>query len=164
MGSLIKTKGTKLLAAHFNNEFDTYIAFWRAQQAAAPAGLFNTASGTRNVDLKAVTNAVTDTINPRHTRRTDNLVLLPDIHGHPVHKNLEARWLWFLDLGNAGNGNLSQANHNKIADGLYHALTDQTVGPNPHFVWDCVTFDAVENGVQQDVAVSGHRVDGRHTM
>jgi hypothetical protein len=131
MGGLIRTKGTKKLAAHFNDEFDTYIAWWRAQQAAAPAGLFNT-SGGRNVDLKAITLAVTDVINAGHTQRGDNLVLLPDIHLHPVHQNLEARWLWFLDLANVGAGALSQANHNKIAGAIWHALHDQTGGGIPN--------------------------------
>lgn len=166
MGGLIKTKGTKKLAAHFNDEFDTYMPFWRAQQAAAPNALFNTspAAGHRNVDLGAITLAVTDAT-PRHSQRGDNLVLLPNIHAHPVHAHLEQRWLWFLNLANIGNGALSQANHNKIADGIYHALTDIViVGAAPVYLWDCIIFDAVESGLTQDVAVAGHHEDGRHVM
>jgi hypothetical protein len=32
------------------------------------------------------------------------------------------------------------------------------------FVWDCIIFDAVESGQQQDVAISRHRTDGRNYM
>jgi hypothetical protein len=162
MGALIKTKGTKKLAAHFNDEFDTYMPFWRAQQAAAPGALFSTAGG-RNVDLGAITLATTDAT-PGHSRRADMLVLLPDIHGHPVHAHLEQRWLWFLNLANVGAGALTQANHNKIAKGIFHALTDTTPGPPPQPKWDCIVFDAVESGDTQDVALAVHRVDGRRVI
>lgn len=162
MGALIKTKGTKKLAAHFNDEFDTYMPFWRAQQAAAPNALFNTAGG-RNVDLRAITLAVADAT-AGHSQRGDTLVLLPNIHGHPVHAHLENRWLWFLNLANVGNGALTQDNHNKIAKGIYHALTDVTSGGNPQPKWDCIIFDAVESGVTQDVALAVHRVDGRRVV
>jgi hypothetical protein len=101
MGGLIKTKGTKKLAAHFNDEFDTYMPFWRAQQALAPNALFNTspALGPRDVDLKVITLSISDAAaGHSHRGPTDYLVLLPDIHNHPVHAHLEQRWLWFLDL------------------------------------------------------------------
>jgi hypothetical protein len=163
MGGLIKTKGTKLLAAHFNDEFDTYFrSFWRPLQLATPNGIFNTAGG--NVDLRAITLAITDAT-AGHSHRGDNLVLLPNIHNHPVHVHLENRWLWYLDVGNVANGSLTQANHNKIADGIYHGLTDHVVVSGaPVYTWDCVVFDAVESGLTQDVAIAGHHEDGRHVM
>ena len=161
MGTLIKTKGTKKLAAHFNEEFDTWIDWWRALQGANMGTLFDRGAGNP-ADLLAITNhaLAKDTTNAQHSRRTDNKCLLPDIHGHPVHVHLEARWIWFLTIGNAGNGGLQQPNHNAIADAILFGLNDQTQG-NPTF--DCITFDAVEAGMQlqQSVAVTEHRVDGR---
>jgi hypothetical protein len=77
---------------------------------------------------------------------------LPDIEHHSKHKNLEKRWLWFLDL--AHGGMLTQANHNKIADGIYLGL----MSPVP--VYDHITFDAVESAGVQDVSVTAHLEEG----
>jgi hypothetical protein len=158
-GGLIRTKGTKKLAAHFNEEIDTWIGFWRNVQETNAGALFDRAGG--NADLLAITDdaRTQDNSNALHSRRTDYKCLLPDIQNHPIHKNLEARWRWFLTLANAGRGGLQQANHNKIADGILKGLLTKT-GPGAYVV-DCITFDAVEAGDKQDVALTAHRVDGR---
>lgn len=158
MGALIKTKGTKRLAAHFNEEFDTWIDWWRQLQTVNMGSLFDRAGG--NADLSAVTDDPrTRHAAAQHSRRTDHKCLLPDIAGHPIHQHLEARWRWFLTLANAGAGGLQQTNHNKIADAILKGLLDPTGGPP--YTFDCITFDAVEAGMNQDVAVTEHRVDGR---
>jgi len=166
MGALIRTKGTKLLGAHFNQEFSTFIHFWRDLQTSNPHDFFDTttvAGGSRNVDLLDVTNRAKDTTKgQRHTRRTDNKCLLPDVEGHHVHKNLETRWLWFLTLGNVAAGALTQANHNKIAAGIYKGLMTPWIIPGspPVPYYNHITFDAVEASSLQDVAVTDHLEEG----
>jgi hypothetical protein len=160
MGSLIKTKGTKKLAAHFNEEFDAWIGWWRTLQNANMGSLFD--RGRADVDLLAVTDdARTQDTNGHHSRRDDNKCLLPDIKNHTIHRHLEDRWRWFLTRANAGAGGLQQANHNKIADAILFGLRDPGAAP---YTFDCITFDAVEAGLNQDVAVTEHRVDGRRIL
>jgi hypothetical protein len=120
MGALIMTKGTKRLAAHYNDEFDTWISFYRT-----PAVL-SKFQRSGNIDVwRDIIQTITDTANG-HTQRPDHLTLLPP--DHVKHVNLIGRWKFFLKSV------LSQANQNKLADALHKALTD----PNVYIVFDVV--------------------------
>jgi hypothetical protein len=153
MGALIRTKGTKLLAGHFNEEFCTYIDWYRNKQAAppgvSPAYTLFDASGWpgNNVDLLQITDYLTDT-DVRHSRRSDHRTLLPDSQSHPLHTNLDMRWRWFLNINNAAVSPyaLTQANHNLIATDIYMALQDLS--------YNSITFDVVEDPSEQTVIAS----------
>jgi hypothetical protein len=140
------TKGTKLLVAHFNNEFSTYIDFYRDP---ATMALFN-AGDPGYTDLFTITKQVKDLTDPNHTRRTDRRTLLPNIDpgDHPAgfrHTNLQARWLWFLHRG------LLPANDQIIAQGIYTALNDAS--------YSNITFSCVESAagaVQTAAANAGN--------
>jgi hypothetical protein len=155
MGGLIKTKGTKLLAGHFNDEFSTYIAWYRNKQVAppgvAPAYTLFDATGWpgNNVDVLKITDYLTDT-DVRHSRRSDHRTLLPDSEGHPSHTNLDMRWRWFLNLNNVPGSPyaLTQANHNLIAEDIFIALNDLS--------YNSISFDVVEDPTGQTVVVSTH--------
>jgi hypothetical protein len=134
MGALIRTKGTLRLACHFNQEFSTYINFYKGI-----ANSFNTASPAW-VDLLNLTNTVTD----NHSPRPDHKCLLPLVDA-TFHPNLEPRWLWFLNTANTANGSLTQANHNNIANAIYQALTGN---------FQCIIFDAVETAGNQAVVAT----------
>jgi hypothetical protein len=136
MGALIMTKGTKRLVAHYNDEFDTWIDFYRQP---AQLNLFR-----RSGDMQIWEDLVL-TITDRtagHSDRTDFLTLLPK--DHPKHQRLSARWRIFLKT------HLSQLNRNKLADLLYQALT----GPNRYIVFD------VRVGANQDVTLLADTDDG----
>lgn len=143
MGSLIQTKGTKLLAAHFNEEFSTHIDFYRT---AATKALFNSSSGAYT-SLYNITCSLTST-DANHTRRTDGKTLLPDInpgdHRAPGfrHPNLELRWLWFLQSF------LLPANDKAIAAGIFAALNDTS--------YSSITFSCVEGVAQSVTATSAN--------
>src|SRR5438477_10807191 len=91
MGALIMTKGTKRLAAHYNDEFDSWIDFYRD-----PTVLSKFKRGGANIDIWTdVVQKVKDTSTTNdHTERGDNLTLLPK--NHKKHANLHARWKVFL--------------------------------------------------------------------
>jgi hypothetical protein len=143
MGALIQTKGTKVLVAHFNQEFSTYIDFYRKP---ATKALFD--SGTRAyTSLYNITVTLTDPTDPNHTHRTDRLTLLPDIDAgdHPAgfrHTNLELRWLWFLQHG------LNAGNDKAIAAGIFTALDDVS--------YSNITFSCVEGNAQGVTATSAN--------
>jgi hypothetical protein len=148
MGALIRTMGTKLLIAHFNDEFSTYINFYRQAQNIQ----FFNAGGTSYTDLLHATNSITDTGDPIHAPRSDHLSLLPYLAvpargaaGVQQHANLENRWKWFLTTANVSAGALTQANHDKIAAAIYTALSG---------TFDSITFDAVEVAGSQDVSAA----------
>lgn len=154
MGGLINTKGTRLLAGHFNNEFSSYIDWYRVLQNsfdAAPAitppyTLFDAAGWPGGqVNLLDLTLSVTD-IDPRHSRRSTHETLLPDIKGHSLHKNLEGRWKWFLTLPATSPYQLSAANHNLIAQYILTALRDLS--------YNSISFDVHENPPAQTVTPS----------
>lgn len=161
MGALIATKGTKLIAGHFNDEFSTFIGWYRKKQAKPPGKapaytLFDAAGWPgNNVDLLKITDFLKDT-NARHSRRQDHRTLLPDSQKNPNHKNLDARWRWFLNVNNAAASPyaLTQANHNRIAAGIYAALRDTS--------YNSISFDVVEDPKGQTVIASTHQdsVDG----
>jgi hypothetical protein len=147
MGALIRTMGTKLLIGLFNNEFSTYIGFYRQSQNMQ---FFDTSS-TSYTDLLHATNSIADTGDVIHAPRSDHLTLLPYLPasragGVQQHPNLESRWKWFLTTGNASAGSLTQTNHNKIAVAIYTALNDST--------FNSITFDAVEGFGSQDVSAT----------
>jgi hypothetical protein len=147
MGSLIMTKGTKLLVAHFNNEFSTYIDFYR-DPTRKP--LFNTTIAGYT-SLFAITNQVKDLTDPNHTRRTDRKALLPNIDpgdqpGGFRHPNLQARWLWFLH--GIGAGSLNPAYDKIIAQGIFTALDDST--------YSNITFSCVEGAAQNATATPAY--------
>ena len=140
MGALIMTKGTKRLAAHYNEEFDTWIDFYRV-----PATLAKFNRGGANIDIwRDLVQTITDTSTTNdHTERTDHLTLLPK--NHKKHPNLHARWKMFLQ------SLLSQGNQNKLADALFKALTD----PNVYIVFD------VRVGATQDVTLAADTDDNQ---
>jgi hypothetical protein len=139
MGALIMTKGTKRLVAHYNEEFGTWIDFYRG-----PAILprFKRAGANINIWTDLV-QTIKDLDNTNdHTERADNLTLLPK--KHKKHVNLEARWKHFLQTV------LTQPNQNKLADALNRALTDANT---------YITFD-VRVGTAQDVVLTAEHDDG----
>ena len=150
MGGLIRTIGTKLLAAHFNEEFSAWIAFYRAP---ARMALFDTSLATYSSLFDITNNALmqeTAGTDPYHihSRRSDRKCLLPHVdpgdfpHGQK-HGNLQGRWLWFLQ--NA----LMAANDVAIAAGIHLALNDNT--------YNSITFDTVETtGTQAAAATTAY--------
>jgi hypothetical protein len=155
MGALIKTKGTKLLAAHLNEEFSTWIAFYRGA-----ANYFNTTAAGYNPagtgGLLYATSQILD--GPPHSLRNDaagplGKCLLPFFPNATPHANLENRWLWFLNTSaaNVALGSLTPANDIAIADAIHTALTG---------AHDSITFDAVETIVPQYVAATPAYDDG----
>src|SRR4051812_18375594 len=108
MGALIRTKGTKRLIAHLNEEFSTYIDFYRDNKISTQ---FDSSKGTYP-GLIGLTLSLEDPNDEIHAARpNDDLVLLPNLpstvagggkgHGKKKHPRLEARWLWFLNTNNS---------------------------------------------------------------
>jgi hypothetical protein len=149
MGSLVRTKGTKRLVAHFNEEFGTYIDFYRTQSFGGSPILpmFNPAlAGYKG--LRYLTLNLADPGDPIHSARADNLTLLPHLPAGAKqrHNNLERRWVWFLNTANVAKGSLSPANDKLIAGGIFKALGTK---PGANYDYDSICFDAVEvNGPQ----------------
>jgi hypothetical protein len=108
MGSLIMTKGTKRLAAHYNDEFDTWLTWYRT----TALHYFN--RGGKNVDIwNDIIQVVTDTTAGHSARPAPHLTLLPQ--DHPAHGHLHARWKFFLQ-------NDFATRQNDLVDAIYHAL------------------------------------------
>jgi hypothetical protein len=167
MGGLIQTKGTKLLAAHLNQEFSTYIDFYRK-----PANMLYFNTGAAGYDplgtggLLYATNNLFD-VAP-HSLRTDIVgppsqgkCLLPYFPTGTRHPHLENRWLWFLNTSGPNNllGSLTAANDQAIAAAIYAAL----FAPNgaPPYTYKSITFEAVETVLpQQQVAAKQAHDDG----
>jgi hypothetical protein len=141
MGALIRTKGTKRLIAHFNDEFSSYIGFYRDAAIMGQFDITLPSGAARNVDLLVLTYSIKDPKDVNHAPRYDHRCLLPQ--DNPKHAHLIARWLWFLNAGNADDGALAQRNHNKIAGYIFKALNDVT--------YSSIVFDAVEASVQDVV-------------
>jgi hypothetical protein len=136
MGALIMTRGTKRLVAHYNDEFDTWIQFYRGN-----INVFdiNTYGGNRiRIWDDVVQNAaMVDAGSPGngHSTAANAPTLLPP--PHPKHQNLLSRWQFFLQTV------LSPENNKKLAKGIYDALHDNNV--------KYIVFDVVHDG-QQDVS------------
>jgi hypothetical protein len=110
MGSLIMTKGTKRLAAHYNDEFDTWLTFYKT----TALHYFNRGGG--NIDIwNDIIQKVTDGT-AGHSKRppVDQLTLLPkdDLISHA---HLHARWKFFLQ-------NVLLTKQNDLVDAIYAAL------------------------------------------
>jgi|tagenome__1003787_1003787.scaffolds.fasta_scaffold20324031_2 hypothetical protein len=135
MGALIMTKGTKRLAAHYNDEFDTWLTFYKTN-----IGYF---ARTGDIDIwNDIVQRITDSrVGIGHTERTDKLTLLPK--DHLAHPNLHLRWKKFLQ------NVLSQANRNKLCDAIHTAL-----GTNAAYI----LFDVV-HGASQDVLLDSSQSD-----
>jgi hypothetical protein len=126
MGGLIMTKGTKRLAAHYNDEFDTWLTFYRT--TALP--YFNRGAGV-NVDIwNDIIQVVTDNTAGHSARPSPHLTLLP--RDHPAHAHLHARWRFFLQ-------NDFAASQNDLVDAIYAALTKK-----PHIAY--ILFDVRQGG------------------
>jgi hypothetical protein len=158
MGGLIQTKGTKLLAAHFREEFSTWIDFYRLpahvvyfNTAAAgwnPAGTGGLLYATNNIYAKAPHSLRTDIVGPPAQGRS----LLPFFPAATRHPNLAKRWLWFLNTSNVALGSLTVANDKAIADAIFSALGNA--------LYTSITFDAVETILPQQVAATPAYDDG----
>ena len=129
MGGLIMTRGTRRLAGHYNEEFSSWLTFYRNKR-----NIFD----RNNTDINLWNNIIQVVTDPRpgigHTERPDNLTLLPK--DNPAHPNLHRRWRIFLT------SELTPANRNKLADYIHAAL-----GLNPLAY---IVFD-VAQGWQQDI-------------
>ena len=114
MGAFIMTKGTRRLRNHYNEEFSTWIGFYRQHDVVS---VFD--RGGRDIKIwKDVVNYITDDNSPAngHTPDPDDPTLIPG--KHPGHKNLRRRWRSFLEQM------LTQTNQNLLADAIHTALTD----------------------------------------
>jgi len=139
MGALIMTKGTKRLAAHYNDEFDTWIDFYRDPTVLAR---FNRAGIDVWSDLVQTIKDASTTND--HTDRPDDLTLLPKKNNR--HANLEARWKYFLQRV------LTPANNTKLANLIHAALT--AAPANRYIVFD------VRVGARQDILLAPDFDDG----
>jgi hypothetical protein len=151
MGGLIQTSGTKRLAAHYNEEFDTYIEFYRQSSVIT---FFDRAGTHLNVwdDIiqQIKQNNATDPLGDfaDHTDRNDNLCLLPK--DKKTHKNLLQRWKLYLKKV------LPQAQHDQLIDAIYTALSDNTC--------TYIVFDAVQAAAYAIDATSKQDSDGNSFM
>jgi hypothetical protein len=137
MGALIITRGTRRLAGHYNEEFSSWLTFYKNK-----SNVFN--RGGSNIDIwDNIIQVVTD---PRpgigHTERADNFTLLPK--DNAAHPNLHRRWRIFLK------NELTQTNRNKLADAIHTALNIVNLA--------YIVFD-VAPGAQQDVDLFDNGLD-----
>jgi hypothetical protein len=133
MGGLIQTAGTKRLAAHYNEEFDQFIEFYRGSNV---IGVFDRGplpgkplNVWDDVIQQIQHNSTTDPAGdfPDHTDRGDGLCLLPN--DRKTHKNLLNRWRLYLRKI------LPQAQHNDLIDAIFNVLKDHTIS---YIVFDVV--------------------------
>lgn len=139
MGALIITRGTRRLAGHYNEEFSSWLTFYKNRR-----NVFD--RGGRDIDIwDNIIQVVTDTrLGIGHTERPDNLTLLPK--DNSAHPNLHKRWRFFLK------NELTQTNRNKLADAIHQAL-----GLNdPPVAY--IMFDVV-HGAQQDIDLDTNGLD-----
>jgi hypothetical protein len=135
MGVLIMTKGTKRLIAHYNDEFDTWLSFYRQAGNITQFDRYTYGRANNNIDIWTDL-VVTLTDNTAgHSKRNDNLTLLPAID-NGKHRHLHARWKYFLQTI------LTQDNRNKLADYLFQALSNNSI--------QYILFDVVHQ-MSQDV-------------
>ncbi len=147
MGALIMTKGTKRLIAHYNDEFDTWLTFYRNNSAwfdrnNPPAGNNYVANG--HIDIWGLMNWATDAANAGHASPPNYYCLLPP--DSPQHRNLLGRWQYFLQTI------LSLALNDKLADLICGALRSRT--PYAYFL-----FDVVHDANHDVVGAAGTDID-----
>jgi hypothetical protein len=147
MGALIHTSGTKKLAAHYNDEFDTFIEFYRQANI---IGHFNRGGANWNVWDNVIQqikhNSATDPSGdfPDHTDRSDGFCLIPA--DKKSHQNLLTRWRIYLKKV------LPAAQHNNLIDAIYNVLRDNS--------YDYIVFDAVEDAAYAIDATDQVDADG----
>jgi len=128
MGGFIQTAGTKLLAAHYNDEFDSYIEFYRGPNV---IGIFDRGPAPKlplnNIWDDIIQQVVQDnTTDPQnifegHTDRNDGLCLLPNLN-KKAHKNLLNRWrIYFKKMI------LPQAQQRQLITEIFNALQNHTI-------------------------------------
>ena len=131
MGALIMTKGTKRLIAHYNDEFDTWLTFYRNNSAwfdpnTPPAGSNYVTNG--HIDIWGLMNWATDPTNAGHASPPNYYCLLPP--DSPQHVNLLNRWKYFLQT------TLGQPLNDKLAGLILNALRSRTA--YAYFLFDVV--------------------------
>ena len=159
MGGLIQTKGTKLLAAHFRQEFSTWIDFYRQPGHIAyfdttavgwnPLGTGGLLYATNSIYATAPHSLRTEIVGPPPRGRS----LLPFFPAATPHPHLERRWLWFLNTSatHVALGSLTPQNDVAIANAIHTALGG---------LHNSITFDAVETILSQQVAATPAYDDG----
>ena len=130
MGGFIQTAGTKLLAGHYNDEFDTYIEFYRGPNV---IGFFDHGPSPKtpltnniwdNIIQQTEHNNSTDPQNifEGHRDRNDNLCLLPN-QNKKAHKNLLNRWrLYFRKIFPQSSARHIGWSHFPSSSGSHHQL------------------------------------------
>jgi hypothetical protein len=108
MGGLIMTKGTKRLAAHYNDEFDTWLTFYKT------TALHHFNRGGKAVDIWNDIIQVVKDSTAGHSGRPNHLTLLPQ-DNPAAHAHLHARWKFFLQ-------NDFATRQNDLVDAIYAAL------------------------------------------
>jgi len=147
MGSLIQTAGTKRLAAHYNDEFDTFIEFYRQANV---IGHFDRKGYAWNVWDNVIQQVVhsnaTDPSGdfPDHTHRSDGFCLLPG--DRKSHKNLITRWRIYLKKF------LPPKVHNDLIDAIHDVLKDNS--------YDYIVFDVAEDPAYSIDATDQWDTDG----
>ena len=145
MGGLIQTAGTKRLAAHYNEEFDQFIEFYRGPNV---IGFFDRGAPPKNLNVwddvvQAIQhNATTDPLGdfPDHTNRSDGLCLVPN--DKKTHKNLINRWRLYLRKF------LPAMQHGQLIDAINNVLKDHTIS--------YIVFDVVASGGGYGIASVRH--------
>jgi hypothetical protein len=128
MGGFILTAGTKLLAAHHNDEFDSYIEFYRGPNV---IGFFDRGPAPKeplsNIWDDIIQQVVHDnTTDPQnifegHTDRNDGLCLLPNLN-KKAHKNLLNRWrIYFKKFI------FPKTQQEQLIAEIFNALQDHTI-------------------------------------
>ena len=134
-------EGTTRLANHYNDEFGSWINFYRATDVLA---LFDRKG--KDIQIwRDLVNYITDDDSPDngHTADPEDPTLLPPKHVESI-RILRRRWKFFLQKI------LSQTNQNNLADAIHSVLTDAR---NVAYI----LFD-VKQGSSQDVIV-GYTTD-----
>jgi hypothetical protein len=149
MGALIQTAGTKKLAAHYNEEFDQFIEFYRGpnvisifDRAGKPFNVWDDI--IQNVQHNGTTDPAGDF--PDHTDRTDGLCLLPN--DRKTHKNLLNRWRVYLRKF------LPPAQHDDLIDAIFNVLQDHTIS--------YIVFDVVQAAAWGIVTATHVDSDGKN--
>jgi hypothetical protein len=138
------TKGTKRLAAHYNDEFDTWLSFYQQQANLDKFDRTKLPPAKKgNIDIwNDIIAAIADPNAPTngHALAAQSNTLLPPVH--PKHQNLHGRWKWFLQ------NDLGQTNQNKLADALFAAIK-----PSANNTY--IIFDVVEAGAKDVILTPG---------
>jgi hypothetical protein len=128
MGGLVRTKGTILLARHFEKAFKANrLDDLRTQPIDGTTIPIKSVFNDPSMTLLDLTNIVKHP----HSGHPQKKCLLPDSYP-PGHGHLEKRWLYFL--GNHPNV-LTSSNHVKIREAIFKVLDDTSYD---HIEFDCI--------------------------